>query len=279
MQATKLAPTPLVGGNATRSVVVVSRTRSPGCLRLIRHAATDSDTTATSASTSPPAPQQQQQPAAAAPPPEQQPSPSSSVTSSMDGTTRRKARVADSTDPVASFLSRRFGLAGGLGWLGILAVGTLGEQIKTRLEVAAEKAGTTDVTDSKEVVLPSGVRYTDLRVGGGQRPIKGYLVLVDYVGRANGEVFESTKARGKPIVYLFGSRPFTGGICAGVEEAMLSMKAGGKRRIVVPAALGFGEQGSVLRPTEHVPEKQGIIPGGAELEYELELLRVSIPPS
>lgn len=34
-------------------------------------------------------------------------------------------------------------------------------------------------------------------------------------GRANGEVFDSTKARGKPIVYLYGSRPFTGGICAG----------------------------------------------------------------
>lgn len=33
--------------------------------------------------------------------------------------------------------------------------------------------------------------------------------------KANGEVFESTKARGKPIVYLYGSRPFTGGICAG----------------------------------------------------------------
>lgn len=60
---------------------------------------------------------------------------------------------------------------------------------------------------------------------------------------------------------------------------MLSMKAGGKRRIVVPAALGFGDRGSVLRPTEHVPEKQGIIPGGAELEYTLELVRVSIPPS
>lgn len=57
------------------------------------------------------------------------------------------------------------------------------------------------------------------------------------------------------------------------------MKAGGKRRIVVPAALGFGDRGSVLRPTEHVPEKQGIIPGGAELEYTLELVRVSIPPS
>jgi FKBP-type peptidyl-prolyl cis-trans isomerase len=32
-----------------------------------------------------------------------------------------------------------------------------------------------------QVELPSGVRYTDLRVGGGQRPIKGYLVVVDYV--------------------------------------------------------------------------------------------------
>jgi hypothetical protein len=31
-----------------------------------------------------------------------------------------------------------------------------------------------------QVVLPSGVRYTDLRIGGGQRPIKGYLVVVDY---------------------------------------------------------------------------------------------------
>lgn len=68
-------------------------------------------------------------------------------------------------------------------------------------------------------------------------------------------------------------------LLSGVEEAMSTMKAGGKRRIIVPPSLGFGEAGSVLRPTEHVPEKQGVIPGGAELEYELELLRVSIPPS
>lgn len=67
--------------------------------------------------------------------------------------------------------------------------------------------------------------------------------------------------------------------CKGVEEAMSTMRAGGKRRIIVPPSAGFGEAGSVLRPTEHVPEKQGIIPGGAELEYELELKTVSIPPS
>lgn len=65
----------------------------------------------------------------------------------------------------------------------------------------------------------------------------------------------------------------------GVEEALSSMKAGGKRRVIVPPELGFGERGFVLRPTEHVPDKQGLIQPNAQLEYELELLRVSIPPS
>jgi FKBP-type peptidyl-prolyl cis-trans isomerase len=57
------------------------------------------------------------------------------------------------------------------------------------------------------------------------------------------------------------------------------MKAGGRRTVTVPPALGFGDRGAILRPTEHVPEKQGAIPAGATLEYDLELERVSIPPS
>ena len=48
---------------------------------------------------------------------------------------------------------------------------------------------------------------------------------------------------------------------------------------VVPAQAGFGSRGAVLRSTEHVPEKQGSIPPDAELEYELELVRVSVPPT
>lgn len=57
------------------------------------------------------------------------------------------------------------------------------------------------------------------------------------------------------------------------------MRAGGRRRVVVPPSAGFGDRGAVLRPTEHVPDKQGAIPAGATLEYEIELLRVSVPPS
>jgi FKBP-type peptidyl-prolyl cis-trans isomerase len=68
-------------------------------------------------------------------------------------------------------------------------------------------------------------------------------------------------------------------MCPGLEEALKGMKAGGKRIINVPAELGFGDKGYVMRPTEHVPDKQGLIPPGAQLEYEVELLRVSIPPS
>lgn len=194
-----------------------------------------------------------------------------------------KRRQADSTDAIASAITRRFGIAGGLAWVAFLTVGTLGEQIKTRLEVAAEQSGARDVdaAAAKEVVLPTGVSYVDQRVGGGQTPAKGMLVVLNFVARTaeDGAVFEDTRARGKPIVYIFGGRPFTGGLCAGVEEALSTMRAGGKRLVRVPADRGFGERGAVLRPTEHVPEKQGVIPPGAALVYELDLLRVSVPPS
>lgn len=45
-------------------------------------------------------------------------------------------------------------------------------------------------------------------------------------GFVNGEVFEDTKQRTKPIVFLYGSRPFTAGLCLGVEKALQGMKAG-----------------------------------------------------
>lgn len=69
-------------------------------------------------------------------------------------------------------------------------------------------------------MLPSGVRYTDERVGGGAAPAKGMLVVLQYVGREQGgAVFEDTRARGKPIVYIYGGRPFTAGLCAGARFA------------------------------------------------------------
>ncbi len=57
-------------------------------------------------------------------------------------------------------------------------------------------------------------------------PISGYIVVLDYKGYANGELFEDTTARRKPIVFLYGKRPFSGGMCLGVEKALATMRAG-----------------------------------------------------
>ena len=193
---------------------------------------------------------------------------------------RKRVRKAESTDAVATFLTRRFGLAGGLAWLGVLTFGVVSEQIKTRLEVASEERGAREVADAREEVLAGGVRVRDLKLGGGQYPAKGLLVVLHYKGYANGELFEDTRqGSGKPLVYFYGSRPFTGGLCLGVEQALAGMKAGGKREARVPAALGFGAQGTTLRGTLHVPDKGGVVPPDADLTYLLELERVSIAPS
>lgn len=213
--------------------------------------------------------------------PEQQTTPASPRQQPPLTRSNDNRRAAESTDWIASSLTRRFGLAGGLAWLAFLTFGVVSEQIKTRLEVAAEEQNTklVDSSERKEIITPEGIKYTDLKVGGGSRPQKGFLIVLEYTAYADGILFEDTKTRGKPIVFLYNSRPFSGGLCRGVEIALETMRAGGSRRVTIPAQYGFGEDGLTLRPTEHVPEKQGVVPPGATLEYELNLLRVSIPPS
>lgn len=208
-----------------------------------------------------------------------------SSTTEMNGRqnipTQNRVKAAESTDWVATQLTRRFGIAGGLAWLGLLTFGVVSEQLKTRYEVATEESEQRDVAieSQREVEGQEGLRYVDQRIGGGSVPSKGLLVVLHFRAYADGELFEDTYARGKPIVYLYGTRPHPGGTCAGVEMALRSMKAGGIRKVTVPPELGFGRNGTSLRPTEHVPGKSGEVPPNATLTYELELVRVSIPPS
>lgn len=195
---------------------------------------------------------------------------------------RTRRRSPDSTDAIASALTRRFGLAGGLAWIAFLSLGVVGEQIKTRLEVASEEKNTRNVSEADRVVekIPgTGITYYDIVRGGGARPMRGDLVVLHMKGYANGSLFVDTSDTGKPIVFLYKGRPFTAGMCLGLEMALESMQAGGKRHVTVPSDYGFGDEGISLKPTLHVPEKQGIVPPGANLTYEVELIRVSIPPS
>ncbi|KAG9459193.1 hypothetical protein H6P81_003701 [Aristolochia fimbriata] len=185
------------------------------------------------------------------------------------------ASAPETTDWVASTLTRRFGLGAGLAWAGFLAVGVISEQIKTRLEVAQEEANTKNVEEAKEVVLPNGIRYYDMRVGGGATPRPGDLVVIDLQGKVegSGQVFVDTfGGEKKPLALVMGSRPYTRGMCEGIEYVLRSMKAGGKRRVIVPPELGFGDKGADLG--------SGIqIPPAATLEFIVQVDKVSIAPA
>lgn len=97
---------------------------------------------------------------------------------------------AESTDWVATQLTRRFGIAGGLAWLGFLTFGVVSEQLKTRYEIATEESGQKNISkdSQKEVVTPEGLRYVDLRIGGGSFPAKGLLVVLHFRAYADGEL-------------------------------------------------------------------------------------------
>ncbi|KAJ8637312.1 hypothetical protein MRB53_011579 [Persea americana] len=182
--------------------------------------------------------------------------------------------TAESTDWIASTLTRRFGLGAGLAWVGFLAFGVVSEQIKTRLEVSQQEANTKDVKE-EQVLLPNGIRYYEMRVGGGATPRAGDLVVIDLKGGVEGsdKVFVDTfDGNEKPLALLMGSRPYTKGMCEGIEYVLRSMKAGGKRRVIIPPSLGFGEQGAELGSGLQIPPS-------AILEYIVQVDKVSIAPA
>ncbi|XP_061359521.1 peptidyl-prolyl cis-trans isomerase FKBP17-2, chloroplastic [Gastrolobium bilobum] len=181
----------------------------------------------------------------------------------------------ESTDWISTSLTRRFGLGAGLAWFGFLAFGVISEQIKTRLEVSQQEANTRNVEKKEEVVLPNGIRYYELKVGGGASPRPGDLVVIDIMGKveSSGEVFVDTfEGDKKPLALVMGSRPYSKGVCEGIEYVLKTMKAGGKRKVIVPPNLGFGDNGADLGTGVEIPPL-------ATLEYIVEIEKVSIAPA
>lgn len=111
-------------------------------------------------------------------------------------------------------------------------------------------------------------------MGGGATPRKGDLVVIDLKGSVQGDgVFVDTFGKDKkPLALVVGSRPYSKGMCEGVEMVLRTMKNGGKRRVIVPSALGFGEEGADFGSGFKILPK-------ATLEYIVEVEKVSIAPS
>ncbi|KAL6001480.1 hypothetical protein ACLOJK_007218 [Asimina triloba] len=218
----------------------------------------------------------QQQPSQVPPPPT--PPPQDPNIKSQPLKPSNPTSTPESTDWIASTLTRRFGLGAGLAWAGFLVVGVVSEQIKTRLEVSQQEANTKDVKE-EEVVLPNGIRYYEMRIGGGASPRAGDLVVIDLNGRVegSGQAFVDTFGgdggrEKKPLALVMGSRPYSKGVCEGIEYVLRTMKAGGKRRVIVPPNLGFGEKGADLGSGLQIPPN-------ATLEFVVQVVKVSIAPA
>jgi peptidylprolyl isomerase len=117
-------------------------------------------------------------------------------------------------------------------------------------------------SDGHTMTTPSGLQIIDTQVGTGPVPQAGQTVSVDYTGwlyvdGKKGTKFDSSLDRGQPIAFPLGE----GRVIKGWDEGIASMHVGGKRTLIIPPDLAYGNRGA-----------GGVIPPSATLLFEVTLV-------
>jgi peptidylprolyl isomerase len=116
--------------------------------------------------------------------------------------------------------------------------------------------------DPHDGPVPADLLVEDITTGDGAEAAPGSTVAVHYVGVAHstGEEFDASWNRGQPLRFPLGA----GRVIAGWDQGVAGMKVGGRRRLVIPPHLGYGERGA-----------GGVIAPGETLIFVVDLLAVN----
>ncbi|MGD1903801.1 MAG: FKBP-type peptidyl-prolyl cis-trans isomerase [Geitlerinemataceae cyanobacterium] len=124
----------------------------------------------------------------------------------------------------------------------------------------ADAATDADADEDEIFTTESGLQYRKLAEGTGAQPQRGNTVLVHYTGTLeDGTQFDSSRDRGRPFSFKVG----VGQVIRGWDEALSMMHVGDRWEVTIPSELGYGERGA-----------GGVIPPGATLIFDVELLRI-----
>ncbi len=114
------------------------------------------------------------------------------------------------------------------------------------------------------VTTASGLQFKDEVVGTGPEPQSGQTVIVQYTGwlyqnGQKGKKFDSSRDRNAPFTFTLNAHQ----VISGWDQGLATMHIGGKRTLIIPPELGYGDRGA-----------GGVIPPGATLIFDIELLGV-----
>ncbi|WOL19657.1 hypothetical protein Cni_G28459 [Canna indica] len=126
------------------------------------------------------------------------------------------------------------------------------------------------IPESEYTTLPNGLKYYDIKVGGGQKAVKGSRVTLHYVAKWKGITFMTSRqglgvTGGTPYAFDVGQSE-RGAVLKGLDLGVEGMRVGGQRLLIVPPELAYGSKG--------VQE----IPPNATIELDVELLAIKQSP-